>query len=106
MKCRIIHEDRRKNIMKPLLLIAIAVPLASISAQELTEPRIPRGKQAPLESGVRAAGVYQLTGEDEWNIKWIGTLVVRTENAGEIAGYIDWIGSGGQCGPLPVQNLQ
>ncbi|MEM7479036.1 MAG: hypothetical protein AAF483_28975 [Planctomycetota bacterium] len=85
-------------LFSALLPLAIVLPLAFLSGQELTEPRVLGEKQAPAGGALRVAGAYQLTGEDEWKIKWIGTLIIRSEKPGEIVGYIDWIGAGGQCG--------
>lgn len=45
-----------------------------------------------------AIGVWDLSGVDEKDTKWIATVVLTKSEDGGLKGHIDWIGSNGSCG--------
>jgi hypothetical protein len=58
--------------------------------------------RAPAQQGDKQqptpVGVWDVKGDDQANIKWIATMVLRPDKDGAVKGHIDWLASNSACG--------
>jgi len=69
----------------------LCVQIVSLCLATDFAPAQETGKTGPV-------GVWDISGEDESEVQWIGTLVLMSSARSGLHGHVDWIGSDGSCG--------